>query len=217
MLNKYYAKPEICKVEDGIIRCGTLWSLYIDNQNAEAGYISAYWGDLGRDLPNKKEQHYWRGFNKVIDVQLSETKFGRDFLTQFANPESVDFIFKNTYRKVNQLFIQRLGWPLFLDFDEQDSYNFEGLRIPINNSIVEMDMLVLSLLKALLDSLNEREILKQLNGTNEKLTGSISRLETWFQEKQLADYQDHITFLRNLQKLRSTGTGHRKGENYYKA
>ena len=36
---------------------------------------------------------------------------------------------------------------MFLELDEQDRYNFEGLRIPINNSIVEMDMLVLSLVK----------------------------------------------------------------------
>lgn len=40
VLNKYYSKPEIYKVEDGIIRCGVLWSLYIDNSNSD--YVSAY-------------------------------------------------------------------------------------------------------------------------------------------------------------------------------
>ena len=69
-----------------------------------------------------------------------------------------------------------MGWPLFLELDKQDLYNFEGLRIPINNSIVEMDMLVLSLVKVVLDSLNEKEIVAQLTGTYEKLTGSISKL-----------------------------------------
>ena len=63
---------------------------------------------------------------------------------------------------------------MFLELDEQDLYNFEGLRIPINNSIVEMDMLVLSLVKVVLDSLNEKEIVVQLTGTYEKLVGSIS-------------------------------------------
>lgn len=90
------------------------------------------------------------------------------------------------------------------------------MRIPINNSIVEMDMLVLSLVKVLLDSLNEKNIVKQLTGTYEKLVGSISKLEMWFSEKSLADYQDQIKFLRNLQELRSTGTGHRKGKGYQK-
>lgn len=214
VLNKYYSKPEVYKVEDCIIRCGSLWSLYIDNQNK--GFISAYLGDLGRDLPSVQEQHYWRGFNKSIDGKLSETKFKRDFLAQATNPQSLDFVFKNTYSKVNHLFEEKAGWPLFLELDEQDLYNFEGLRIPINNSIVEMDMLVLSLVKVVLDSLNEKNITKQLTGKYEKLIGSISKLEAWFKEKQLIDFQDHIKFLRNLQELRSSGTGHRKGKSYKK-
>ncbi|RKD32409.1 hypothetical protein [Lacrimispora algidixylanolytica] len=214
VLNKYYSKPEIYKVEDCIIRCGSLWSLYIDNQNK--GYVSAYLGDLGRDLPSEQELHYWRGFNKVIDGKLSEVKYKRDFMAQATNPQSIDFIFKNTYLRVNRLFDKKFGWSLFLELDEQDLYNFEGLRVPINNSIVEMDMLILSLVKVLLDSLNEKNIIKQLTGTYEKLIGSISKLEAWFQEKQLPDSQDHIKFLRNLQELRSSGTGHRKGKGYKK-
>lgn len=214
VLNKYYSKPEIYKVEDGIIRCGNLWALYIDNHNS--GYVSAYLGDLGRDLPSEQEQHYWRGFNKSIDGELSETKFYRDFLSIPTDSKSPDFVFKKTYAAVNSKFEQKFGWPIFLDLDEQDLYNFESLRIPINNSIVEMDMLVLSLVKVLLDSLNEKNIVKQLTGTYEKLAGSISKLEMWFSEKSLADYQDHIKFLRNLQELRSTGTGHRKGKGYQK-
>ena len=35
-------------------------------------------------------------------------------------------------------------------------------------------------------------------------------------EKGLIDFEKHIKFLRNLQELRSSGTGHRKGENYFK-
>lgn len=214
VLSKYYSNPEKYKVDDGIIRCGTLWSLYIDNQNT--GYVSAYLGDLGRNLPSEQEQHYWRGFNKALDAKLSATKFKRDFMALPASFQSQDFVFKNTYVKTNRQFAEKAGWPLFLELDEQDRYNFEGLRIPINNSIVEMDMLVLSLVKVLLDSLNEKEIVSHLTGTYEKLVGSIAKLEVWFQEKQLTGYQDHIKFLRNLQELRSSGTGHRKGKSYQK-
>lgn len=214
VLSKYYSNPEKYKVDDGIIRCGTLWSLYIDNQNT--GYVSAYLGDLGRNLPSEQEQYYWRGFNKALDAKLSATKFKRDFMALPASSQSQDFVFKNTYVKTNRQFAEKAGWPLFLELDEQDRYNFEGLRIPINNSIVEMDMLVLSLVKVLLDSLNEKEIVSHLTGTYEKLVGSISKLEVWFQEKQLTGYQDHIKFLRNLQELRSSGTGHRKGKSYQK-
>lgn len=214
VLSKYYSNPEKYEVDDGIIRCGTLWSLYIDNQNT--GYVSAYLGDLGRNLPSEQEQHYWRGFNKALDAKLSATKFKRDFMALPASSQSQDFVFKNTYVKTNRQFAEKAGWPLFLELDEQDRYNFEGLRIPINNSIVEMDMLVLSLVKVLLDSLNEKEIVSHLTGTYEKLVGSIAKLEVWFQEKQLTGYQDHIKFLRNLQELRSSGTGHRKGKSYQK-
>lgn len=214
VLSKYYSNPEKYKVDDGIIRCGTLWSLYIDNQNT--GYVSAYLGDLGRNLPSEQEQHYWRGFNKALDAKLSATKFKRDFMALPASSQSQDFVFKNTYVKTNRQFAEKAGWPLFLELDEQDRYNFEGLRIPINNSIVEMDMLVLSLVKVLLDSLNEKEIVSHLTGTYEKLVGSIAKLEVWFQEKQLTGYQGHIKFLRNLQELRSSGTGHRKGKSYQK-
>lgn len=214
VLSKYYSNPEKYKVDDGIIRCGTLWSLYIDNQNT--GYVSAYLGDLGRNLPSEQEQHYWRGFNKALDAKLSATKFKRDFMALPTSSQSQDFVFKNTYVKTNRQFAEKAGWPLFLELDEQDRYNFEGLRIPINNSIVEMDMLVLSLVKVLLDSLNEKEIVSHLTGTYEKLVGSISKLEVWFQEKQLTGYQGHIKFLRNLQELRSSGTGHRKGKSYQK-
>lgn len=214
VLNKYYSRPEIYDVDDCIIRCGNLWSLYIDNQ--KSGYVSAYLGDLGRDLPSEREQYYWRSYNKLIEGSISETKYKRDFLAQFTNPESIDFIFKNTYVRVNRAFEEKLGWNLFLELDEQDLYNFEGLRIPITNSIVEMDMLVLSLVKVLLDSLNEKNISKQLTGTYEKMVGSISKLEAWFQEYQLSDFQQQIKFLRNLQELRSSGTGHRKGKGYQK-
>ena len=214
VLSKYYSNPEKYKVDDGIIRCGTLWSLYIDNQNT--GYVSAYLGDLGRNLPSEQEQHYWRGFNKALDAKLSATKFKRDFMALPASSQSQDFVFKNTYVKTNRQFAEKAGWPLFLELDEQDRYNFEGLRIPINNSIVEMDMLVQSLVTVLLDSLNEKEIVSHLTGTYEKLVGSIAKLEVWFQEKQLTGYQDHIKFLRNLQELRSSGTGHRKGKSYQK-
>lgn len=214
VLQKYYLNPKRYKVEDCIIRCGTLWSLYIDNQNT--GYVSAYLGDLGRNLPSEQEQHYWRGFNKPLDAKLSTTKFRRDFMSIPTDPQSLDFVFKKTYLKINHQFTEKMGWPLFLELDKQDLYNFEGLRIPINNSIVEMDMLVLSLVKVVLDSLNEKKIVAQLTGTYEKLTGSISKLEAWFQEKHLSDYQEHIKFLRDLQELRSSGTGHRKGKGYQK-
>lgn len=202
VLNKYYSKPEIYKVEDGIIRCGVLWSLYIDNSNSD--YVSAYLGDLGRDLPSEAEQHYWRGFNKSIGGKLSKTKIKRDFMCIASDSESPDFVFKKAYTRLNRVFTEKYGWPLFLSLTEQDAYNFEILRVPVNNSITEMDMLVLSLVKILIDSLNEKSISKRLTGNYEKLVGSISKIEAWLCESNIENYNEHIKFLRNLQELRFT-------------
>lgn len=107
VLNKYYSKPEIYKVEDGIIRCGVLWSLYIDNSNSD--YVSAYLGDLGRDLPSEAEQHYWRGFNKSIGGKLSKTKIKRDFMCIASDSESPDFVFKKAYTRLNRVFTEKYG------------------------------------------------------------------------------------------------------------
>lgn len=214
VLGKYYSKPEIYKVEDGIIRCGTLWTLYIDN--TRDGYVSAYLGDLGRNLPNEAEQYYWRGFNRAIEGHLSRTKIQRNFMSIASDSETSDFIFKRKYVDVNSKFTKKFGWPLFLPLTEYDLYNFEIIRIPINNSVAEMDMLVLSLVKVLIDSLNEKEIIKQLNGEYVKLVGSISKIEAWLNEKEIEGASKHIKYLRKLQELRSSGTGHRKGKGYQK-
>lgn len=214
VLNKYYSKPEIYKIDDGIIRCGSLWALYVDNSNSD--YISTYLGDLGRDLPSESEQHYWRGFNKLVGGKLSSTKLKRDFMCIASDSDSPDFMFKRAYTKLNRDCETEFGWPLFLPLTKQDKYIFETLRVPVTNSISEMDMLVLSLVKLIIDSLNEGKIMSQLTSSHERLTGSISKLEAWLVEKEVSNYNEHINFLRNLQRLRSSGTGHRKGTDYEK-
>ena len=133
-----------------------------------------------------------------------------------SDSETSDFIFKRKYVDVNSKFTKKFGWPLFLPLTEYDLYNFEIIRIPINNSVAEMDMLVLSLVKVLIDSLNEKEIIKQLNGEYVKLVGSISKIEAWLNEKEIEGASKHIKYLRKLQELRLSGTGHRKGKGYQK-
>lgn len=214
VLEKYLANPELYTVTDTMLSCGNLWALYIDRN--DAGYVSVYLGDLGRDLPSESEQHYWRGYNIITDSSISSARFKRDFMCIAASSDSEDSVFKRNYVRVNSLAEEKLGWPLFLQLEDQDRYNFDGLRIPIHNAIPEFDMLVLSLVKTLIDSLNEKNIVRVLTGDYTELKGSIARIETWFKEKNVPNYEDHIKFLRNLQELRSCGTGHRKGKGYKK-
>ena len=201
VLEKYIAKPELYTVTESILRCGNLWALYIDRN--DAGYVSVYLGDLGRNLPSEAEQHYWRGFNRITDSNISLARFKRDFMCIDASSDSEDSVFKRNYVRVNSLVEEKLGWPLFLQLDDQDRYNFDGLRIPIHNSIPEFDMLVLSLVKTLIDSLNEKNIVKVLTGSYTELKGSIARIETWFKEKTVPNYEDHIKFFTGITLLRN--------------
>jgi hypothetical protein len=71
--------------------------------------------------------------------------------------------------------------------------------------------------KILVDSLNEKELIKLIpSEEHSRITGSISRLEQILQQCGKPQVEGHIEFLRNLQALRSTGTAHRKGQNYQK-
>jgi len=211
VLKKYYDAPVRYSVEDGILRCGTKWALYIDNQHDD--YVSAYLGDLGRDLPDFQEQQYWRRHNIAVDGSLSNSKWKRDFMSQFTAPDSPIFLFQNEYRAVNDDFIKEFGWPLFLPLHGDDVYNFSGLRLPLSNEQPEFDSLVLGLVKVLIDSINEEQIKLKIP---EGITGSISRLEKWMELSSVVKYQVHLKFLRNLQQLRSRSAGHRKGSGYEK-
>lgn len=214
VLQKYYNNPDRFTVEAGIIRCGTRWSLYIDNESPD--YVSAYLGDLGRDLPNNIEQKYWKTYNVAIDGKLSESKYKRDFLSEFASSESPIFIFQHRYEALNKAFEAKAGWPLFLPLHDDDQYTLSGLRIPILNSQPEFDQQVLALVKVMLDSLNEKQIESKLPPSEQKVVGSISKLEKMFEAKKLNDYSDIVKFLRNLQELRSTSAAHKKGKSYDK-
>ena len=96
-----------------------------------------------------------------------------------------------------------------------DEYNYTHLHLPLSESQPEFDQQVLSLVKTLIDSLNEKE-LKKVNGCNTSVSGSINRFSEWLKANKAIDFEEHICFLRDLQDLRSSGTGHRKGANYNK-
>lgn len=212
VLQKYYTKPEIYKVEDGVIYCSDKWVMRLDNHNKD--YVNVYLGDLGTDIPFK-EQQYWKSFNIIPDGKISDVKFKRDFLSQFIDPELPDLKFKSKYKILNQKWKEKYGWELFLELNEKDVHNFESLRIPLTNDQSEFDGLVLSLVKVFIDSLNESQISKQLINVEDNLKG-IAKFERFLCQSGFVDVTEHTKFLKSLQSLRSTGIGHRKGKGYEK-
>lgn len=214
VLGKYYSKPEVYEINENQLSCTNLWSIYIDNANDE--YIGVYLGDLGRNLPNKEEQVYWRSFNTAIDGKLSEEKIKRDFFAIPTEATSIVSRFKNRFCEVNEKFETEFNNKLFLEFKKEDLYTFNNIHIPINDSIAEFDKLIIYLSKIMIDSLNNEFIKNQLKNEKAKKEGSISKLENWFLESGLDDYKEYIKILRDIQNLRSSGSAHRKGSNYDK-
>ena len=213
VLQRYLSRPNIFSVEAGYLRCQSLWGIEIDNEHKDM--ISVYLGDLGRDLPVQEHSH-WKQYNIATDARLSTNAVKRDFLCAFTQPEISDLKFKSNFKQFVNTWREQYQWDLFLPLSQNDEYNFKTLHLPITDGQEEFDHLVLSLVKTMIDSLNEKEIVKQFKNPTD-LKGGISKLEYWLSELNFPDYQQQIKFLRNLQELRSTGTGHRKGKGYEKA
>ena len=208
VLQKYYDNPELYDVDDGYLRCKNLWGIRIDNDHDN--YVVVMLGDLGRDLP-AEEQSYWKHFNIVSEEGLSESMFLRSFGGFFANAKTADLVFKQKYRLLQTYWADTYGWNLLLYPDSRDDYLLKSIRIPLTDTQMEFDQLVMAIEKLLVDSINVEAL-----GVETEKDGSINKLEAWFVEQGIDGYEPHIKFLRDLRALRSSGSGHRKGEKYSK-
>ncbi|KYK35752.1 MAG: hypothetical protein AYK18_12835 [Theionarchaea archaeon DG-70] len=211
VLTKYYANPQKYSVEDNYLKCGGLWELPLDNNHSE--YVIVYLGDLGIYLTTK-EQLYWKSYNVLPEGQISLTSFRRNILGQFTDPERSDLFFKYKFEVFQRKWLTRFGWYLFKPLAENDKHFYQSLRIPLTNDQAEFDQQVLALAKILIDSLNEKELEKTI--IVERGDKGITKFEKFLGLYKLADYEKHVSFLRNLHDLRSSGVAHRKSRNYEK-
>lgn len=159
---------------------------------------------------------------------MSKTAWARWFEGRFYNPEFPDLKFKYQFRMFNERWGKKYSWPLFLPLAKDDEHRFKTLHCltqPKNPSDFEEQ--ILSMTKVLIDSLNEVELvgridetkgevqarLKELNIAGKRaVKGGISKFELFLLSKG-KDLSASITFLRNLQELRSSTTAHRKSRN----
>lgn len=212
-LQKYFGDPEKYSVEDGYLRCGSLWGLRLDNNHK--GYLTVFLGDLGRDLTNA-ERDYWKSFNIPPEGPgISEVNWKRGFMAEFADPTQPSLRFKELFSYFQREHREQQSWTLFKDLADEDRHFFDALRTPLTRGPAEFDSQVLALTKVIVDSINEEEIEKRITNLAEGDKG-IVKLEKFLQSKNLVGYEAHVQFLKNLQKLRSTGVAHRKGENFKK-
>ena len=206
VLDKYYNKPSKYSVEDGYLSYGSKWGINIDN-NAE-NCIMVYLGDLGR-MPYEEQQH-WE-LHSITDRNVSQTSFKRDFQAEFCSPTEPSLFFKEKLSSLNKKWKDKFGWDLFKPLNKEDEHHIKTLKIP-DTEQKEFDEVVLSLNKIIVDSLNISEMKKNL--IFDKEDKPISILEKYLKQKHGFNSTELFYFLRNLQKLRSKGTAHRKGSDY---
>ena len=218
VLDKYYNEPSKYSVEDSVLYC-PWWLMHIDNHHDDK--VVVWLCDLFA-LPYKEQEH-WRLHNIPPEGNVSETCFRRDILAEFTESNQPDHLFKRRYLELQKVSEKCLGWQFLLPLHAADAHNLKSLRIPSTNEQRDFDELVLSLAKILIDSLNQEQLKKLISPKQEgnlhpeekeRLKQSIGCLEIALNACGVTNAADHISFLRKLQNLRSSGTTHRKGSNY---
>ncbi len=223
VLDKYYKDPSRYQVDDGCIYSEGVWTLRVDNDQRD--YAVVILGDLGR-LPHE-EQLYWKGYNIAPphDAGLSKTAYDRWFNGRFCNPDFPDLKFKYQFRLFNEKWGKKYAWPLFLPLATGDEHRFKALHcLTQSQNPSDFEEQILSMTKILVDSLIEVELVKGIDETNgdvqarlkelnvsdkNKVKGGISKFELYLMSIGM-DLHESISFLRNLQELRSSTTAHRK-------
>lgn len=204
VLKKYYDDNLKYKVKDSLIECSALWSLKIDNNHSD--YVVVFLKDLGTLHYN--EQLYWKSFNIQPGGGLSYTAYQRSILGKFADPVSADLYFKRKFNSFNSKWFKKYGWDLFKPLSKEDMHHLDSLHIIVDNNQQEFDKQIQSLVKIIIDSLNEKELVKNSVTKRAEMKG-IDKFEQFLLDKSY-NYPTMIEFMRCLQTLRSTSVAHRK-------
>jgi len=209
VLRKYYDSPAKYTVDDGYLKCDGFWSLRMMNNHLD--HVVVWLGDL-KGLPHK-EQTYWKGFNLTPDNRkISHADFERNINGEFSDPENPEYYFKYKFEDFQEKWNKKFGWYLFKKLNEDDNHHLKSLHVPTTNEQKEFDEQIISITKILIDSLNEAMLNKGISLEIENPKG-IDKLEGFLKNKGVV-FKEMISFLRNLQSLRSTGVAHRKGTKY---
>ena len=218
VLAKYYREPSRYRVDDGFVRCGEYWSIRIDNSHQE--YVIALLWDLGRQLPTKVQEH-WKHYNVMPDGGLSATSYSRWFEMEWMNPGDSALLFKQSVADTEYTWNYNFGWSLFRPLSKEDAHHLQTLCRPLTQERSELDEIMLSLAKVLIDSINVKELKPlipdyQSRDAQGKPKRSIKVLEEYLRANGFLDTERYIACIRDVQMLRSTSAAHRKGDKFHK-
>lgn len=223
VLDKYYSNPNKYTVSDGAVGCEGSWSLYIDNDHRNYVIVPlVYLGNL-----DYSEQLYWKGYNvsPERDMGFSKTAYKRWIEGNFCDPMFPDLQFKYRFKQFNKRWEKQFGWPLFLPLIDEDEHRYKTLHcLTTENNHSDFDEQILSMTKLVVDSLNQKCLLSEIDDSNtevesflkeRKVTSSlelkagIDKFQAFIFSKGMK-CPDMVNFLRKVQSLRSNSVAHRK-------
>lgn len=218
VLQKYYDNPQRYTVTPGYLRCLDLWALpYGINRE---GHVHVWLGDLGR-IPFKEQLHF-REHNIIPSGKLSEEFYRTQILAEFVESKDVVYNLKQLQSETNNLCEGKLGFKLFKELSEEDSYIYKSIHVPTTTEFRELDEQMIFLAKLLPDSINKTElenIVTWKPPTNDENT-KIRYLEKFLEELfglNSTESEQIARPFRNLQRLRSKSAAHRKSKELEKA
>ena len=226
VLSKYFQAVEKYSVQDGYLS-GPTWGMRIDNDRSD-DYVVVALVDLGR-IPHKEQLH-WKNFNVLPpkNGSYSITTFSRWFDAIPTNCSiAPDLLFKQLYVQANKKWAKKYGWLLFKELAVDDQYHFQTLHLMgQDDDQKEFDGLIQSITKLVIDSLNEKELVKAIDCTKpdveqlltakkvkelkpSNIQGGITKFECFLISEGLLN-SDFVKLLREIQDLRSCTVAHRK-------
>lgn len=205
VLDKYYNEPSKYRV-DGFSVSSNFIYLKIDNNLSD--YVPVFLVELGI-LPHKEQLH-WKQYNIQPQKGISRTYYKTMIEGSWAeHPETPDLFFKQRFYSFNKNWKAKFGWDFYKPLAKNNIHYLDGLHIPTNNNIKAFCQQILALVIITIDSLNEKEIGKNIDlETNDK---GINKLDKFLKSKDI-DLPKMIEFLKQLQNLRSGLVAHRFSE-----
>lgn len=199
VLARYAAEPEKYSVTVHRLSCLFLWGVDISVNNA--GLVEVYLGDIGERIPSQEWSH-WKHHNVAPEGTMNEDRFRRDILNQPTSGRDVVGDLHRAFATAKRTTGTALGESLWRELEPTDALRFERLFGPTSNDSAALTEPVLTLTKALTDSLQTKVLRRQLV-VAPKDAGSIKLLALLVAE--LGGDPGIVEPLTALHQLRSNG------------
>jgi len=197
VLARYTAEPSKYNVSPTRVERDGSWGIEIGINTA--GLVTAYLGDLGRDLP-ESERPYWLTFNVLPAGKIEEGQFRRDFLNQFASSPNPVLDLREARARCNDAMKQVLGKPLWKPLPDEQQLAWDHLFGPVQDEPASLNGPLLTLTICLVDAIDPKPLTAFLGGANDG-EGSLSLLTRC--AERLGDLNKCTEPLLALQSIRS--------------